>query len=268
MSLSQNIPESRKRLSSLVRGAGDVIRVSDAAHILHLDQSAAAKVLARWTVQGWLRRAGHGVYVPAAIDSLESEHVLGDPWVLVPALFAPCYIGGRTAAEYWDLTEQIFNDAVVFTTKAIRQKSQRHHGATYTLKHIAPEKIFGTKTLWRANTRVPISDVHRTVVDLLDNPAIGGGIQHVADCLAAYLRRTDRDDSQLIGYAEKLGNGAVFKRLGFLVESAVGPDKLVEACRALLTKGNVKLDPALECPKLVTRWRLWVPPFSVGGTRQ
>ena len=267
MSIEQSIPDSRKRLSSLVRGTRDVIRVSDAAEILSLDRAAAAKTLARWAAQGWLRRAGHGVYVPASLDSLESEHVLEDPWVLVPALFAQCYVGGRTAAEHWDLTEQLFNDVVVFTTKAVRSRSHQHHGTNFTLKHIAPDRIFGTKTLWRVHTRVQISDVHRTIVDLLDDPAIGGGIQHVADCLSSYLRRADRSDNQLIAYAEKLGNGAVFKRLGYLCEGVAGSEALLEACRARLTTGNAKLDPALDSPKLVSRWRVWIPNFTVGGQR-
>ena len=31
-------------------------------------------------------------------------------------------------------------------------------------------------------------------------------------------KRTDRDDQKLIEYGDRLGNGAVFKRLGFLAE--------------------------------------------------
>ena len=53
---------------------------------------------------------------------------------------------------------------------------------------------------------------------MLDNPDLGAGIQHVADCLTTYFDRKDRDDDKLIAYADRLGNGAVFKRLGFLAE--------------------------------------------------
>jgi len=261
------LPEGRRRLTALVRATGDVISVDDAARVLEVDRTAAAKVLARWMTQGWLRRVGRGAYVPAPLDSLESEHVLEDPWVLVPALFAPAYIGGRTAAEHWDLTEQIFNDIVVMTGRAIRKTSQRRHGATFTLKHVDTAKAFGTTTVWRARTRVSVSDVHRTIIDMLDDPAVGGGVRQVADCLAAYLRRGDRDDVRLIDYAERLGNGAVFKRLGFLVEGDPTAQGLVEACRARLTKGVAKLDPDLDCPRLVSRWKLWVPAFWAPGTR-
>jgi predicted transcriptional regulator of viral defense system len=263
-----SLPQGRKRLVTLLREAGDVISVGDAARALDLDRTRAAKALARWTAQGWLRRVAHGSYVPAALDTLESERVLEDPWVLVPALFSPAYVGGRTAAEHWDLTEQIFNDICVLTARPLRSRSQKHHGVEFTLKHIAESKIFGVKPVWRAHTKVSVSDVHRTIIDMLDDPEIGGGIRQVADCLASYLRRKDRDDDQLIAYAERLGNGAVFKRLGLLIEGDPGAERLMAACRKRLTKGNTKLDPALSCPRLVTRWRLWVPKFWSMSVRE
>lgn len=265
--LTSALPEGRKRLTALVRGSGDVIRVDDAVRLLGLERTPAAKTLARWTTQGWLRRVGHGAYVAAGLDSLESAHVLEDAWVLVPALYEPCYVGGWTAAEHWDLTEQIFNDVFVVTTRSLRSKRQRHHGVNFRLKHTSGRNLFGTKAVWRSHTKVPVSDVHRTIIDMLDDPSIGGGIHHVADCLGAYLRRADRSESLLVEYGDRLGNGAVFKRLGFLAEASSGAPQLVNECAKRLTKGNAKLDPALECPQLISRWQLWVPTFSVGGPR-
>lgn len=201
----------------------------------------------------------------ATLDSLESEHVLNDPWVLAPPLFEPCYIGGRTAAEHWDLTEQIFNDIVVFSARRFRSKTARKHGSTFTLKHIEDRKLFGMTAVWRDNTKVMVSNPHRTIIDMLDDPAIGGGIGHTADCLAEYFKRKDRNDEKLIDYAERLGNGAVFKRLGFLIEGKPEHHSLEAACMERLTKGNAKLDPALDCPRLITRWKLWVPEFWSQG---
>jgi predicted transcriptional regulator of viral defense system len=256
---SPSLPVSRQRLTEVLRAASDVFTVDDAAGVLGVDRSAAAKTLARWTRQGWLRRVGHGAYVSASLDLLDSNLVLEDPWVLVPALYAPAYIGGRTAAHHWDLTEQLFNDVVVLTTRPIREKSQERQGARFSLKHVASEKLFGTTPLWRGQTKIAISDVHRTVVDILDDPDLGGGIDHVAQCLNAYLRRDDRNDKRLLDYADRLGNGAVFKRLGFLAERDANGSALVEQCRARLTKGNAKLDPSTTSPRLLARWRLWLP---------
>ena len=94
---------------------------------------------------------------------------------------------------------------------------------------------------------------------MLDDPAIGGDIQHVSDCLAAYLRRDDRDDEKLVEYAVNLGNGAVFKRLGFLSEHISGGADLGRLSEPHLSGGHAKLDPAHDGPLVVTRWRLRVP---------
>ena len=262
--MSLSLPEGRQRLVSLVRQSGDVIHVADAARILEMDRSDAAKQLARWTKQGWFRRVGRGAYLPASLDSLGSEHVLDDPWVLVPALFSPAYVGGRTAAQHWDLTEQIFNDVAVFTSNAVREKSQIRHGVPFTITHVDDSRLFGTVAVWRGSSKVLVSDPHRTIIDMLDNPTVGGGIQHVSDCLTEYFKRPDRADQKLVAYAERLGNGAVFKRLGFLVEGRDDTLDLMTACAARLTKGNARLDPTLESPRLISRWKLWVPSFWMG----
>lgn len=253
------LPASRQRLTELLRGVGDVFTVGEAAALLGLERVVAAKALARWTQQGWLRRVGRGAYISASLDLLDSNMVLEDPWVLVPALYAPGYVGGRTAAHHWDLTEQLFNDIVVITARPIREKSQVRQETTFSLKHIASEKIFGTTSIWRGQSKIAISDVHRTLVDMLDDPELGSGIQHVADCLGAYLRSDARDDVKLLAYADRLANGAVFKRLGFLAERDPNGAALIEPCRARLTKGNAKLDPDIASPRLLARWRLWLP---------
>jgi predicted transcriptional regulator of viral defense system len=147
----------------------------------------------------------------------------------------------------------------VYTAESVRRSRQTIQGVTFVVRQVAEPKLFGTKTLWRGRVKLQVSDIHRTAIDMLDAPAMGGGIRHVADCLRAYLSRPDASPDMLIAYADRLGNGAVFKRLGFLAERAGGPEQLVAACAERLTQGNIKLDPALPSPRLVRRWRLWVP---------
>ena len=109
--------------------------------------------------------------------------------------------------------------------------------------------------------------MHRTIIDMLDDPALGGGIQHVTECLSAYFARPIRDDERLIEYAERLGNGAVFKRLGFLAEREQQGNSLAERCLARLSSGIAKLDPALDCPRLIAKWHLRIPHTWAKGQR-
>jgi len=251
--------QARARLSAVLQTAKDLVTIEDAVKALATDRSAAAKLLSRWQHQGWLKRVGRGIYAPIPLDAPSTEQVLKDPWVLVPALFAPGYIGGWTAAEHWDLTEQLFRSIFVFTARSFRKKEQTIQGASFTLSRISKDMVFGTKTLWRGHARVAIADKHRTVVDMLADPATGGGIRHVDHCLRIYLRDPEASADTLIRYAEKLGNGAVFKRLGFLISQQPGNEPLAQACRERLTQGNAKLDPALPCKRLIKAWRLWIP---------
>ncbi len=226
---------------------------------LETDRVVASKLLSRWQQQGWLKRVGRGVYAPIPLDALATEQVLKDPWVLIPALYAPAYIGGWTAAEHWDFTEQLFRSIFVVTARSFRKKEQTVQGTSIHLTHVSEGMLFGTKTLWRGQARVAISDKHRTIIDIIANPAAGGGIRHVDQCLRAYLRDSEANAATLIAYGDKLGNGAVFKRLGFLLAHYPAQEQSVRACRERLTQGNAKLDPATACKRLVKAWRLWIP---------
>jgi predicted transcriptional regulator of viral defense system len=253
------LPASRARLAAVLRATKEVVSIDATAKTLNLDRSAAAKVLSRWRKQGWLRRIGHGLYVPVPLDLAGSEQIVEDPWVLVPTLFGQSYVGGWTAAHHWDLTEQLFNETVVFTTRRISAKRVTAQGVAFLLHHTTAKRCFGLKAIWRGSTRVNISDSARTVIDMLAMPGLGGGIDHVADCLAAYRKAPTYDGDLLIRYAEQFGNGAIFKRLGFLADTHLHSPELAAACRARLTQGYAHLDPALRSSHLHTAWRLWVP---------
>lgn len=251
--------QGRARLSAVLQAAKDLVTTEDAMKALALDRGAATKLLARWQQQGWLKRVGPGIYAPIPLDASTTAQVLKDPWVLIPALFSPCYVGGWTAAEHWNFTEQLFRSIFVFTARPFRTKEQTVQGVSFTLTRIPEDALFGMKTLWRGQAQVNISDKHRTIVDLLADPKTGGGIRHVEHCLRNYLRDTEANTDTLIQYAEKLGNGAVFKRLGFLASQMPGSENLAQSCRQRLTQGNAKLDPSLPSRRLVKAWRLWIP---------
>jgi predicted transcriptional regulator of viral defense system len=251
---------TRERLGRLLREGGEVLTVENTARILSVTNEDAAKALARWRKQGWLSRIKRGLYVPVPVQSIGTDRALEDAWIVIPDLFGPAYIGGWSAAEHWDLTEQIFRDICVFTTRPVARRHQVIHNVPFVVTHIAPDHQFGTKTVWKNQTKLSVSDPTRTIVDMLSSPWAGGGIQHVVDCFEQYLKSSHFRAEQLIDYAERLGNAAVFKRLGFLVERLLGADHvLVAACKARLSKGNAQLDPALKGDTLVTRWRLFVP---------
>src|SRR6202047_4924832 len=143
-----SLPAHRARLGAVLRAAKEVVSVDVTSRTLGIERRAAAKLLSRWKQQGWLRRVGHGLYVPVPLDLAGSEQVIEDPWVLVPTLFGQSYIGGGTAAHHWELTEPLFNETVVFTARRIAERRVTAQGVIFLLHHVTPKRLFGLKTLW------------------------------------------------------------------------------------------------------------------------
>lgn len=253
-------PESRKRLAEILRRTRGTVTVSQVAEILDVPADRASKMLARWAQQGWMSRVRQGLYVPVPLEARSADVALEDPWVIAEQLYSPCYIGGWTAAEHWGHTEQIFRTVVVMTTRKPRDRRPKFKGTDFLLKTISAPALFGTKALWRGQVKVNVADPTRMMLDMLNDPSLGGGIRPTVDVFRAYLGSDKKDTKLLLQYADRLGNGAVYKRLGFIAERyAPNEQELIETCRARLTKGNAKIDPALPSDKLVSAWRLWIP---------
>lgn len=250
----------RKRLAAILRGTKGTVDVADVAGILDVSRPAAGKMLSRWAANGWFSRVARGVYIPVPLESKTSDIPLEDAWIVADRLFGPCYIGGWSAAEYWGLTEQIFRTIIVLTIKQPRNRRPNIQGTSFWTRSIAEKAMFGLAVVWRGQVKVKVSDPTRTILDLLVDPRLGGGIRSTVDIFRNYLQTADRNLTLLIDYSDQLGNGAVFKRLGFLLEQML-PDEaqLLRECRNRLTQGNARLDSKLPADRLITRWRLWVP---------
>ena len=251
---------SRSQLSRLLRDNPSVVTPTEAAAVLGLTPAVAARRLAAWSRAGWLARIRRGAYIPVPIESESPDIALEDPWAVAAAMFEPCYIGGWSAAEHWGLTEQIFSSLCVMTTKRPRDRKPMLRKTKLDLHTVRATHFIGLKSVWRGSARVHLSDPARTLIDMMADPALGGGIRHVAEMLTSLLHDQPKEAAKLTDYAAKLGIGAVYKRLGFLLQRD-HPDlvPLVAECKANLSAGYAKLDPALPADRLVTAWRVWVP---------
>ena len=249
----------QKRIATLMRSTSGVIRVDDAMSALGLTRSQATRLLTNWNNQGIIRRISHGLYVPLSPSALEQTQILDDPWIVVPELFNPGYIGGWSALEHWGLTEQVFRSVCVLTNKRVKKGNQSIQGVNFFLKHIHPNLLFGTKAIWRDHVKVEISDPHKTILDIIADPDLGAGLQHSFDSFKEYVNLYEKDITSLFDYADIVNNGAIFKKLGYLSELLDLDVKLINRCKSKITEGYASLDKRLKNKQLITRWRLWVP---------
>lgn len=247
---------SRTDLARVVSRGKRVLTVDDASEALGLSRVDAAKRLARWAEQGWLRRVRRGLYIPVPVDADEPDRWTEDPLVLADVVWGPCFFTGWTAANHWSLTEQVFRTTVVKTSTRVRRSSARLLEHEYLLLHTDVTEPWGLETVWRGERRLRFADAARTVIDVLDDPRIGGGIRHVSEIVARYL--DDYESGLLLEYGDRAGNATVFKRLGHIIERlGIREPSLVEACSARLSSGLPLLDPSAPPDgHRDNRWRL------------
>lgn len=250
----------REQYAALLRGCKVTISVAEAAQILDLEPNKAAMLLARLARKGWLNRIAYGVYIQVPVESSTGDSIAEDPFVIAEKLFSPCYIAGMNAANYWGLTEQLFRTITVMTQKPVRDTTPTIAGSDYVIHSIKPLYFFGLETVWIDNVKVKISDPSRTLVDMAMFPKFCGGTRFFADVLESYYHSEAKDFDLVVQYLKMAQNGAAIKRLGFLIEKYFPKEeKFIDYCLKNLTKGYIKLSSGIECPRLIKRWRLWVP---------
>ena len=215
--------------------------------------------MARWANDGWVRRVRRGLYIGVPVDAVNPAAWSEDPLLVASEVWSPCYFTGWTSARHWALTEQVFRTTVLKTTERVRNSTVRLLDHDYLVNHVAGDALgWGVKSDWMGNSRLRFADPARTVVDIFDSPKLGGGIRHGAEILSAYLDENDPD--LLVEYGDRLGNHAVFKRLGFVAETLdLGGPNFITACRDRLSAGISSLDPdGPRQGRRVMRWGLLV----------
>ena len=258
--------KEREHLTLILNAHLPVITPQGAAEILKMSRPKSLSTLSSLTKKGWLSRVKRGIYVPIPLQSEDLSIMVDEPWVLAKAIFAPCYIGGWTAAEHWGLTEQIFTSTMVFSENTIHASALKLKGAKIIVKTIRRNRIFGLKTIWQGSHKISISDPTKTIIDALDDPAVVGGIRTTTDIISNYLRSEHKNLPLILNYGSQMNNTAIFKRLGFILEFILKTElKFTEQLNSYIKSGYSQLDPSVPGKKLITKWNIWVPELLING---
>jgi len=69
-------------------------------------------------------------------SNLHFRHALEDAWAVADRLFAPCYIGGWSAAQHWGFTEQLFRTTLVVTARRPRARKVEARGSVFIVRTV------------------------------------------------------------------------------------------------------------------------------------
>lgn len=247
----------RTKLSRVLEQQSGVLTPKSVANVLHVSAQESGRLLARWNSNGWVHRIKRGVYVAVPLSSTSPEPVLEEPYLVADAIYAPGYVGGFSAVKYWDFTDQIIETITYITLKKVKSRDITHGGVRYRLKTVIPKKIFGLKSIWIGSTRVHVSDPTKTIVDLLDDPSLAGGMTVVRDIFSEYYESQHYDFNLLLSYIDKIGNRSINKRLGFLLDTCFeASNEELQTLKGRMSEGYTKFDPQTPSSRNISKWRL------------
>jgi len=195
-----------------------------------------------------------------------------DALVIASHLAEPASVAYWSASHYWNWTEQVPRTVFVQTTQRKTQTTRVLLGVQYRLVLVRPYKFFGHIQRTTDRGGFIVTDREKTLVDALDHPELCGGIRLVAEMLPTAAASLDWNKAE--EYLARMGSGAPYKRLGFLVEQLAHRLKVpnrgnkLKRWQAHLTGGYAPLDPAGPLGgKFNGRWRVRVnaPGFDIGG---
>jgi len=242
-------------LSELARQNKSVFKAGEATKVLGENAYATLHNLKR---KKWILAIKGGLYaiVPLDIGAKGAESFIVHDFVIASYLTNPYYVGMWSALNYHGLSDQIPAAVFVCTTKA--KKPVRVLNAEFVFVQLARAKFVGIERAVIEGREINVSDKNKTIVDCLDHAEHAGGIDEVAK--AVYFNHEELDSAKIREYASKTKNVAVFKRLGFILETFGLLDKYAGIFKGVrLTEGYPALDKlGSKKGKYSERWKLLV----------
>lgn len=252
----------RKKLSQVLESNPTVITAELVSGILNVSPQEAGRLLSRWNKSGWIKRIKQGKYTKVPIESTTTKVIIEEPYLIADSIYGPGYIAGFSAIKHWDLSEQIIESVTYYSLKKIKNRNPIHGGIKFKLKTISPYKLFGLKPVWIGSKKVSVSDPTKTMIDLLDDPKIVGGITVIIDFFSEYMDSEHYDLELLVKYAHQMNNRTIFKRLGFLYETVFNAteDTLLIFLKQI-SAGFSEFDPTVKSKFNINKWKIKTSEF-------
>jgi predicted transcriptional regulator of viral defense system len=232
--------------------------VGDVKNLLQYERADSAwKFLERLQEKGWIRRVRRGRFAVIPLSSGEDRTPQLHEFIVAMELVTPAAIAYWSALNHHGMTEQLPRTVFVATDHPVRRPPKQVLGVSYKIVSLRPAKFFGVVKDWIDEQPFQVTDKEKTIVDGLDLPQYVGGVDEIAKALAGNWPALN--ETKLRNYVAKIGNGAVAKRLGFLMETFKLGDPEALRKAVPIASGFSRLDPTLgKRGKYNRRWGLLI----------
>lgn len=213
------------------------------------------QLLSSLQAKGWIKRITRGRYAIVPLSSGTGLSPQLHEYLVAMELVEPATIAYWSALNYYGMTEQLPRTVFIATNHPVRKHKRETLGMSFRIISLKPDRYFGIRRNWIDGRSFQITDREKTIIDGLDLPQFTGGIQEIVNALITAW--DELDEVRLRNYVKQIGNGAVGKRLGYILEQLGLGDIEVFRKEIALSAGFSLLDPTLpERGVYSRRWGL------------
>lgn len=217
-----------------------VFSVAEAADLMKISRSIASDLVLRLLKKKKLIRIEKAKYLIVPPEAWKTGEYTEEGIIIASQLLTPYYISYWTALSFYGWTEQPSRTIFVATTK--QKQTIQMQGTNFRFVRLSSERFFGFDEQWIGNQKVSVANKEKTIVDCLDQPRYCGEIVEAVKGL--WNGRQELHFERIIEYAQRMSNGAIIKRLGFLMDTLeINKPKLRNEMKKNITSGYVALDP-------------------------
>ena len=243
-----------------VAGSGMRIFRTEQAYPHFASKARARKALSRLESKGWLMRLERGLYLIVPLEAGPEGMWAENPLAIAHHLTPVGAVGYLPAMYHWGMTKQAPAEMLVQTLRRRFRPRVTILGVQYQFILLVDRKLFGVTTQTIDGLTFRITDREKTLVDACDRPDLCGGAQGLVDAL---LSSEELDWEKVDTYLDRMRSGAIYKRLGYLVDSLDLPipdlQWRLDQWRRSLSEGVALLEPGRKPDGPIhTAWRVRV----------
>lgn len=232
-----------------------VFSIADIKRILGTSKPASRNIASSLVRKGAAERIKPGLFVriPESVI-LSGDRYREDPILIASSLVKEHYLSHLTAMRIHGISNAYTR--TVYITTHIHQRDLTYHDVDIRFVHIDKERMFGMSEVEYFRKKITVSDIERTIIDIIDRPNLSGGWYEVISSLKN-IRSIDMD--RLVGYLGSFKKRKTARITGFLIQRIMENGEVpIRSIMEISGKSRFYMDKNMK-GRLIKNWDLMVP---------
>jgi predicted transcriptional regulator of viral defense system len=214
-----------------------VFTIQDINKILHISLAHARNIASDMVKKNAAERIKPGLFarIPESVI-LDKQQYTEDAILIATKSTKKAFLSHYTALTIHGLAERYTTQ--VYVTTAKHQRSMKYHGIKINFIKAIQKRFFGNKIINYSNENIQVSDLERTIIDVVNKPKYAGGWNETINC----LKNLDTINyKQLLIYLKKFNNKTTTRKIGYIIDNLNNlspPQKIMKEIKKISGSNN------------------------------